>query len=243
MGFLTFAGWLHVLLFGVVVPIIVLRSKRKIDTGLELPPFEQHIVITLVQLVVFAAGSLLVASVEHIELFPARLPPPSAWLMGAVLYAAAVLVMRPRWRQTVKEGGRVLRLFMPRSGRERALWAMASTVAGLSEEITWRGVQFGLLWILARDPIVAAVLCAVMFGAAHLVQGRGASAAIVLFALAFQLLVYATGSLYVAMAVHVAYDITAGWSYGRLADELGYFSATAASPEIPGEAPDRGNQS
>ena len=38
------------------------------------------------------------------------------------------------------------------------------------------------------------------------------------------------GSLYVAMAVHIAYDITAGLSYGRLGKELGYSPEISESP-------------
>lgn len=41
-------------------------------------------------------------------------------------------------------------------------------------------------------------------------------AIITVFAFGFQALVWLTGSLYLAMAVHVAYDITTGLTYGRL---------------------------
>jgi membrane protease YdiL (CAAX protease family) len=44
---------------------------------------------------------------------------------------------------------------------------------------------------------------------------------ITIFGLGFQGLVWLTGSLYVAMLVHVAYDITAGLMYGKLGRELG----------------------
>ena len=201
---------------------------------MELPAFDRHIISALLQLLVFAAASLLVAWRNHIALFPARAPSSRAWLAGLALYAVAVGLMAPRWRHTVAGRARVLRLFMPRSPRERGLWVLASAVAGFSEEITWRGVQFSLLWILTDDAIAAASVCALMFGAAHMVQGFGASAAIVLFAFAFQLLVYYTGSLYVAMAVHFAYDVTAGLRYGWLGEELGYFAAD--------DAPDPGSQ-
>ena len=40
-------------------------------------------------------------------------------------------------------------------------------------------------------------------------------------------LVWLAGSLYVAMAVHVVYDITAGITYGRLGRELGYVPRAA----------------
>jgi membrane protease YdiL (CAAX protease family) len=240
MSALTSAGWMHLVTFGIAVPLVVIRSKRHIESGMDLPPFEQHARLAVVQLAVFAAASVLVGWIERIELFPGRWPSGRDWLAGLALYAAAVGIMAPRWSRTVARRARVLRLFMPRTPRERTLWVLASAVAGFSEEITWRGVQFSLLWMLTDDPSVAAVVCAVMFGAAHMVQGVGASAAIVLFAFAFQLLVYFSGSLYVAMAVHFAYDVTAGLRYGQLGDELGYFdearTGSRAGPDAAGRS-------
>src|SRR5262249_2450239 len=58
------------------------------------------------------------------------------------------------------------------------------------------------------------------FGLTHIIQGWRSVAIIVVFALGFHALVWLAGSLYVAMAVHVAYDITAGLSFGRLGREL-----------------------
>ena len=59
-------------------------------------------------------------------------------------------------------------------------------------------------------------------------QGWKSAAIIAVFALGFQTIVWLSGSLYVAMAVHVLYDITAGLTYGRLGRELGYSPATTA---------------
>jgi hypothetical protein len=58
--------------------------------------------------------------------------------------------------------------------------------------------------------------------ACHATQGWRSAAVIVGFALGFQGVVVARGSLHIAMAVHVAYDITAGLVYGKLGRELGY---------------------
>jgi membrane protease YdiL (CAAX protease family) len=217
------AGWIHLVAFGLLVPALVIRSKRFVDEGQPLPPFGRHIASAIIQLTAFALLSVVVARLEGLELFPREIPGARAWLAGGALLAAAVGIMRPRWRQTVAEGPPVVRLFSPRDRRERGLWAIASAVAGVSEELTWRGVQFSLLWVLTGQPALAALLAAIMFGAAHLVQGPRASIAIVPFALAFQLLVLYTGSLYVAMVVHFLYDLIAGFSYGRL--------ASAADPE------------
>jgi hypothetical protein len=68
-----------------------------------------------------------------------------------------------------------------------------------------------------------------------LIQGWKSSAIIVFFALGFHALVWLSGSLYVAMVVHIAYDITAGLSYGRLGKEFGYspeFNESSTRPPL-----------
>jgi membrane protease YdiL (CAAX protease family) len=233
---------MHLVLFGIVIPALVVHSKRALDQGASLPPFSQHVVSAVLQLTIFALVSLLVARAEGLELFPRALPRPGAWLAGAVLLGVAIAIMGPRWRRAVAEGRPILRLLSPRNGRERAFWVVASAAAGFSEELTWRGVQFALLAELTGQPWTAAGACAVMFAVAHAVQGWKATVAIVPFALAFQLLVLYTGSLYIAMLVHFVYDLVAGFSYGRLARELEALRSPGWPADAPAPARDPENQ-
>lgn len=231
---MTLAGWIHLLLFGIVVPIAVIRSKVRVDAGDPLPPLRGHLTATMITLLIFGAVSVIVAWLEGIPLFPRRSPSGAAWMAGAAFVGVTVVAMRPRWRRAVVERQRIVALFAPRDAGERRLWISASILAGLSEEITWRGVQFSLLGSLTGDPLVAAVLSAVMFGAAHLVQGHRTAWVIVGYALAAQALVWLAGSLYVAMAVHATYDAIAGLTYGRFATSLGYFDDDT---RVPAPAP------
>jgi membrane protease YdiL (CAAX protease family) len=138
------------------------------------------------------------------------------------LYAAAVAFMRPRWRRAVERRARAVHLFMPANAAERAWRIAVSVLAGVGEEITWRGVQVALAGVLTGGFWAAALVCSSSFGLLHIVQGWKSAALIAAFALGFHALVWLGGSLYVAIAVHVAYDLTAGISYGRLGKELGY---------------------
>jgi hypothetical protein len=168
------------------------------------------------------ALSIMVAKVQWIELFPARWPSWTAVSVGIACYVAAVLFMRPRWRKAVQNRARVVHLFMPSSTRERGWWFAVSLLAGFGEEVTWRGVQAALVSVLTGDFWTSAILCSVSFGLAHMIQGWKSAAIIGLFALGFHAQVWLAGSLYVAMVGHIAYDITAGVTYGRLGKELGY---------------------
>ena len=113
-------------------------------------------------------------------------------------------------------------------------WIAVAVLAGISEEITWRGVQAGLAFSLTRNVLIAILFCSISFSAGHMIQGWRSAAVILVLALGFHALVWLSGSLYVAMAVHIAYDVTAGISYGRLGRELGYQLDPGESPAATG---------
>lgn len=218
------AGWAHLFLFGVFLPAaVVWNARRFARRTVRMPARLEFFRTQTFELLCLGGASLLVARVQHIALFPTAVPHLGRGLLaGVAAYAAAVLFMWPRWRRAVLRRARIVHFFMPETGTERAWWVVVSVLAGVGEEITWRGVQTALLVPLTGSYVVAALLSAVSFGAAHATQGWKSAAIIVVFALGFQAVVVASGSLYVAMAVHVAYDITAGLRYGKLGRELGY---------------------
>ena len=177
--------------------------------------------------------SFLTAWAEAIDLFPRRLPNAGGVAAGAVMLVIAIAFMRPRWRRAVERRTRIVQLFMPRDRTERLLWVLVAASAGFGEEITWRGVQPTLLATLLGHPVVAAALVAVTFGIGHMLQGWRSAAIIVVFAMSFQTVVWLSGSLYVAMAVHFIYDVVAGMTYGRLGEELGYPIEGVTPPGAP----------
>ena len=224
------AGWVHILYFGVVIPALAVLSRRRMVGGrTSLPPRLAHFKSTAINLAIFGGMSLAVARLQGIELFPAEgVHLLRGLLAGAALHAAAVAFMRPRWRRAVERQAPAVHFFIAESRAERGWWLIVSALAGVSEEITWRGVQTALLVALTGNPAAAALLSALSFGGAHMMQNWKSAALIVLFGLGFQAVVWISGSLYLAMAVHVAYDLTAGFTYGRLARELGYTPARSS---------------
>src|SRR5262245_52727637 len=89
-------GWAHLGFFGLLLPYLVWRSRGKtVGAGGPLPNRLLHLQRTVMEGCLFATLSLAVAKVQRIDLFPARLPPPAAWVAGVAAYAAAVICMRP----------------------------------------------------------------------------------------------------------------------------------------------------
>jgi len=204
------AGWAHLVVFGLLVPWAALRSRRWLRLADPDASRARSYRLLLVQLWVFAFLSLAVAVARGIELPLARWPSWSHALLGLGSLAAVVALMWPLWARSARERDAVFRFFVPGDGRQRLLWVLVSASAGISEEITWRGVQYALLLALLGGPAPAVAVCSVMFGLAHLGQGwRGALLAAP-FAAMLHVIVTVSGSLALAMALHFLYDVIAG---------------------------------
>ncbi|HEX4824490.1 MAG TPA: CPBP family intramembrane glutamic endopeptidase [Candidatus Polarisedimenticolaceae bacterium] len=216
-----FAGIYHLALFGLLIPFAAVRSARRIDSR-RLPPKAAHFISTVVTLLVFFGLSLLVSVRERIVLFPRAAPPLWTITAGGAVLVALVGLMRPIWKSRVAARARKIWLFMPRTPRERALWVACSLAAGLAEEVTYRGVMYVLLWRLTGHPLPAVLIASIVFGVSHWLQGWKGMSIITSIALAMHGLVWISGSLYVAIAVHALYDVAAGLFYAKYGDELGY---------------------
>jgi membrane protease YdiL (CAAX protease family) len=215
------AGYFFLAVFCVLLPLLVVKSSRRLMTG-ALAPWPAYFISVVSQQIFFAAFSLWVAYDEAINLFTPPPNPTRSALVGAAFLAVMIVVTAPRWRHSVEKRERRLYYFMPRTPQQKLMWAVLSLFAGVGEEIAYRGVMFVLFSRLTGAPLTASLLTAVVFAFCHYVQGWKSMAVIFLFALSFQALVYVTGTLFVAMAVHFLYDVTAGMMYGYFGDKLGY---------------------
>lgn len=231
---LSSAGAIFLLIVGVIVPWGVIRTRER-TIALGAIPLKARFLAMLAPQVVLGGLAAAVAWVEEVDLPLGGAPDGRDWLFAAGLLALSVFGMRGYWKQSVIDRDPALRLFLPRDLEEKKLWTWLSLSAGLSEELVWRGV-FVELVRRATGSLAAAIAIAVFcFALAHAVQGLRSMFAIAWFALGFHALVLVTGSLVTAMVVHFLYDVIAGFTYSRLADQLGYF--TSRDPESPSIEP------
>ena len=214
-------GWIHLACVGLLLPWLAIRSAQRLPGMVPRPRLAQFTTNLVVQAVAIIL-SLRVAVVEGIDLLPRHWPTPAAMALGAALLLGAWLAARPRWRAAVAQRDPRAHYVMPRTRAERWLWAAVALAAGGGEEITYRGVMYVLWWRLTGDVVTAMLATATCFAAAHAVQGWASMAIVGIISLGFQGLVLFSGSLVVAVVVHVVFDLVAGYSYGRLGEELGY---------------------
>jgi len=215
------AGWFHLAFFGLLIPWAAWHSRGRFERQ-PLPPRRRHFIAVLIQLVFFLIVSVAVARSEGIDLLALPHAGWIPWVAAAALLAAGLAGMAPVWRRGVERRERKLHLFMPRTRAERILWVAVAVAAGVSEEVTYRGVMFALVTGMTGSAAAGAVIASLIFGVSHIVQGWKSAAIITGIALLLHGLVALSGTLLLAIAIHSIYDVAAGLAYGRIGEELGY---------------------
>lgn len=146
-------------------------------------------------------------------------------LLGTVfIFQIAVFLINPTYRDSVskqieekthsgKVYDRVVNGLIPRTRREKSYFTATALAAGICEEIVFRGF---LLYVLRRifpelSPFLLAALAGTCFGAAHFYQGIKGVIKTGLLGILFGFLYISTGSLYLCMAVHFLFDISAAF--------------------------------
>ncbi len=214
-------GWGYLLVVGLAVPWGAGYSAREIGRQ-ALPPRPLFLFSVIGQQVLLLGLAVWVAGRESIAIPWAVTRPSGAAVMAVLLTVGLIAAGRPMWRSAVRRRDRIAYFTMPRTRGERVLWVGVSLAAGIGEEVAYRCVLFALLQRVLGSPLSAAIVAAVVFGAAHLVQGGRASAILTGVALVFQAFVWQTGGLAAAIAVHATYDVVAGLAYGWYGARLGY---------------------
>ncbi|HQR31705.1 MAG TPA: CPBP family intramembrane metalloprotease [Blastocatellia bacterium] len=214
------AGIYHLVFFGLLMPWSAIKTARRLKER-SYPQRRKYFLMVIGQQIFFLLLSLFIARIEWLPIFTR---PKNLWSFGvaAAILVTLIAVMKPRWRKAVEKRERRAYLFMSGEGKDKLLWAAISLLAGIGEEVTYRGVMFLLLWRVTGSALVAALIAAVVFGVSHYLQGWKSAALIAGFALIFQWLYWISGSLLAPMILHFVYDLTAGVMYHKFGRELGY---------------------
>jgi len=163
--------------------------------------------------------SLLLAmpspGLDAIGIRPLALPAFVAWTTG--MTAAGMLLVGLSSRVGSPAAGprdRLLLHLLPRTGREKRLFAGLSLSAGVGEELAFRGYALAALQLLFLPPWTAAVATSAAFGMMHAYQGMAGILRTALVGVVLAGSVLQTGSLLPAMAAHALVDLGAGLVLG-----------------------------
>jgi membrane protease YdiL (CAAX protease family) len=207
----AFGIWFLVLMV-VTLPVAVMRAaNRQKPAQISRQRISQRL-NNVAALIILALMALGVAWRDNIELFPPFNITPTltalsiAILLGTLALAEALLQARsPEERRELW-----VRQIIPQNNAERFVWLISSTVAGVTEEIIFRGVLYALLVAVTSSVSIAALISALIFAVGHFRQGWKSMVFIFGIALLIQWLVVYAGSLVPAMIIHAIYNMIRG---------------------------------
>jgi len=106
------------------------------------------------------------------------------------------------------------RLF-PRTAKETAFFTILAVTAGICEEFIFRGFVIAALFGAGLSNWMAVAVSSLMFGAAHLYQGKGGSAGTGILGIVFASVRIAYHSIFPVVLWHTVLDIGAGIAGAR----------------------------
>jgi membrane protease YdiL (CAAX protease family) len=192
------------------MPAAGIFSFLRVKAGKPMPPKTRFYRNMIAVQVVLLGYSVAVARHNEMSLL-GNLPALWIWLISAVYVAFIGLRLQVAWKKMPAERKQRARRLLPEIPSHLCYWVPISFLAGIGEEIAFRGVAFGSLRELSGSTELAIVLCVLAFGFAHMVQGWRGVIGTGVVALVMHAIVYETGGLYLAMAIHVVYDLMLGF--------------------------------
>jgi membrane protease YdiL (CAAX protease family) len=203
-------GYLLLFFVGVLMPLLIARAARKLGSR-PLPIsrsrfFRQTIIFQLV----LALLSAWVGWTHGILAIPLPQQPLISWSAAVLLFVIMVTTLKLRWKSRSNAAKQRLYDILPRTSGEFREYVVVCVVAGVAEEFIYRGVMTGLLQRITGITLLTVVTLSISFAVAHATQGLRSVAGIFVIALACHALVWLAQSLIPMMAVHFAYDLTAG---------------------------------
>ncbi|HZN02388.1 MAG TPA: CPBP family intramembrane glutamic endopeptidase [Candidatus Polarisedimenticolia bacterium] len=221
-----------------VLPWAAIRSARRVEQALGRSgrsPASDRLAIwgsTLVAQGLLLVLAWLAGRGFGFRFFAVALTPAGLVAAAAALGACFVLRAVARALRTEEERkALVVYRLAPRSAVEWLAWGAVALVASVTEEIAYRGVGVAILSHWSGSLAAAILVCATAFAVAHALQGWKSGVVIFMLALIFHALVLFTGTLVLAMLVHLLYDVIAAVAIAREAER----DDRAAPP--PGQAP------
>lgn len=200
-----------------MVPHLAYLSKRRLDAGFVIDRGPFYVEAVFVQLVLLTIA-IVVRFAAHLK-FTVLQPLDGARLVIIVVgLLIAFAVVTIDWFLSDPGTRDRLLMLVPRTRGERMLWVAVAASAAIGEEIVYRGVLFNVVLPLIGDAWVTAGICAILFAAAHSMQGWKNAAIVAVFALGFHWLVMFTGGLMAGIVIHFVYDVATGWVAGNYAE-------------------------
>jgi membrane protease YdiL (CAAX protease family) len=198
------------------MPALGVASYFRVRSGKPLPAKKRRYRAVIVLQVFLVVMTLAVATQNDIELFGPEWPSSWTWLIAAGYLALIFLRLNRALPKTSQDRKKRARLLLPEDWSQMRVWVIISILAGLSEECAYRGLAYIAVGQQTGSRMLAVAICTAAFGVAHMLQGWRGVLGTSIMALIFHGLVFLTQGLYLAIGVHIAYDLAIGFLAMRM---------------------------
>ena len=143
----------------------------------------------------------------------------TGWELTVIALAGAGIIAALQWLNLRRMGRLTEKLaelhalaerILPHSSRERLLFSALAVTAGICEEFLYRGFAMAFLTRAGLPLWSVVVVSSLLFGLAHLYQGRAGLIGTILLGMLFATARIAYNSLTPVIAWHIAVDLIAG---------------------------------
>jgi membrane protease YdiL (CAAX protease family) len=194
----------------IFVPVAGIAGYFRIRSGKPLRPKRQRYLATIIMQLVILAVTIMAANRAGITLLGRQWGDLLTWLLVAGYMVFLTFRLRHAWGKVSNERKEKARRLLPDDPSLMRLWVGVAAMAGISEELAYRGLAYQLLRGMGLNIALALLICGTAFAIGHMTQGwRGVLGTFVL-ALVFHGLVFLTGGLYLAIAFHALYNLIVG---------------------------------
>lgn len=198
------------------MPALGVAAYFRVKSGKPLPPKTQRYRAVIVLQIFLLTLTLVVARQNEIELFGPAWPSIWTWLIAAGYLALITLRLNRALPKISQERKQRTRLLLPEDRSQMRTWILISILAGLSEECAYRGLAYIAVGQQTGSRVLTVVICTTAFGVAHMLQGWRGVLGTAIIALVFHGLVFLTHGLYLAIGVHILYDLIIGFLAMRM---------------------------
>jgi membrane protease YdiL (CAAX protease family) len=194
----------------IFIPLAGIASYIRIRSGKPLRPKRQRYIAAIVMQLIILTATVLAAHAEGITLLGRRWGNILIWIGVAAYMAFLTVRLRAAWAKLSDDRKEKARILLPDHPSLMRLWVGVAALAGVSEECAYRGLAYQMLRGMGLHVALTLLLCVSAFAIGHMTQGWRGVLGTFLLALVFHGLVFATDSLYLAIAFHAVYNLTVG---------------------------------
>jgi len=195
----------------VALPALLVAQAKALAHIEGLPRTEVYIssivsLWALAALTLFASRAAGIGLVE-LGVVGERVASVVLWTAGTIAVAIGMLFLAQALGVTE---ARIVALLLPRTRRERWVFALLSVTAGVCEELVFRGFLLPVLADATGSLALALVLSSGAFGIMHAYQQPAGAARATLLGMLLAVPFLATGSLLPSILAHAGIDLLAG---------------------------------